>query len=85
MPHNVRKAGWLSAGQRVSCDSREGEPRHRLQGWDDNARARAASLQVKLLLKMAAETRFPKQKDIQIETGLLPLPWGLRVVPFSAA
>lgn len=58
----------------MSRDSREGELRHRLQGWDDNMRAGAVSLRVKLLLKMAAETRFAKQKDIQIETGLLPLP-----------
>lgn len=56
----------------MSCDSREGELRHRLQVWDDRVRARAVSLQVKLLLNMAAETRFAKQKDIQVENGLLP-------------
>lgn len=58
----------------MSCDSREGELWHRLQVWDDRVRARAVSLQVKLLLNMAAETRFAKQKDIQVENGLLPLP-----------
>lgn len=55
-------------------DSREGELRRRPQVWGDSMKARAVSLQVKFLLKMAAETRFAKQKDIQIETSLLPLP-----------
>lgn len=58
----------------VSRDSREGELKQHLQVRDDSVRARALSQQVKLLLKMAAETRLAKQKDIQVEAGLLPFP-----------
>lgn len=63
----------------MSRDSREGGLKQLLQARDDSMRARAVSQQVKLLLKTAAETRLAKQKDIQVETGLLPLPWGLEL------
>lgn len=63
----------------VSRDSREGGLKQLLQARDDSVRARAVSQQVKLLLKTAAETRLAKQKDIQVETGLLPLSWGLEL------
>ena len=49
------------------------------------AGARPASLLAQRLLKTAAETRFARQKDIRVETGLLPFPGSWRCLGAAAS